>query len=182
MNITKCNIEGLLVIEPDVFKDKRGYFFESYSKKKLQDTGFEFDFVQDNESCSQRGTIRGLHFQKQPHAQGKLIRVVKGAVYDVAVDIRKNSPTYGQWFGVVLDELNKKIFWIPAGFAHGFQCLEDNTVFQYKCTDYYHPECEDSILWNDADLNIQWQNIEPVISEKDAKARSFKSYTQKLNQ
>ena len=138
MKISHTDIEGLLVLEPQIFNDSRGYFFESYSKSTFQELGITEDFVQDNESCSQKGTIRGLHFQAPPFAQGKLVRVIQGAVLDVAVDIRIGSPTYGKHFSVLLSSENKKQFWIPAGFAHGFQTLENNTIFAYKCTQVYN--------------------------------------------
>ena len=176
MDIIKPDIEGLLVIKPKIFCDSRGYFFESYNELRFHEAGLNAKFVQDNESCSQRGTIRGLHFQEPPHSQGKLIRVVSGAVFDVAVDIRKHSPTYGKWYGIKLDSVDKLMFWIPQGFAHGFQCLEDNTVFQYKCTDVYHPETENAIAWNDPDIAISWFDIPPIISEKDSHSKSFKSF------
>ena len=176
MDIIKPDIEGLLVIKPKIFCDSRGYFFESYNELRFHEAGLNAKFVQDNESCSQRGTIRGLHFQEPPHSQGKLIRVVSGAVFDVAVDIRKNSPTYGKWYGIKLDSVDKLMFWIPQGFAHGFQCLEDNTVFQYKCTDVYHPETENAIAWNDPDIAISCFDIPPIISEKDSLSKSFKSF------
>ena len=180
MIIQTTPIEGLKVIQPKVFEDSRGYFFESYNEQKFKEAGLCTEFVQDNESCSQKGTIRGLHFQEPPHCQAKLIRVVRGAVFDVAVDIRRNSPTYGKWFGVNINDKNKIMFWIPQGFAHGFQCLEDNTVFQYKCNDFYHPECENSIAWNDPDIDIKWLDIPQIISEKDSKAKHFKSFISNL--
>jgi dTDP-4-dehydrorhamnose 3,5-epimerase len=146
MEITRTEIEGLLIIQPKVFGDDRGYFFESFRLDKLRENGVDLDFVQDNESLSGKGVVRGLHFQNPPYAQGKLVRVIKGKVLDVAVDIRKNSPTYGEWHSIILSEYNKIIFWIPPGFAHGFHSMEDNTLFQYKCTNYYNKESEGSIL------------------------------------
>lgn len=177
MKITKTPIEGLLIIEPTVFGDERGYFYESFNKEKFKEiTGEEIDFIQDNQSLSAKNIVRGLHFQNPPYAQGKLVRVIKGAVIDVAVDIRKNSPTYGEHFALELSEENKKIFWIPPGFAHGFSSLEDDTIFAYKCTNYYSKESEDSIYWDDADLNIDWQVKNPIISEKDSEKKLFKNF------
>ena len=174
METIKTPIEGLLVIKPDIFEDDRGYFFESWSKKAFQDISLEF--VQDNQSLSKKGVLRGLHFQNPPFEQGKLVRVIKGAVIDVAVDIRKNSITYGQYFAINLSEENKKIFWIPPGFAHGFISLEDDTIFAYKCTQIYNKESEGSLLWDDSDLNIDWGFLNPLVSEKDMGAGSFKDY------
>tara|TARA_X000000368_G_scaffold305342_1_gene243657 strand:+ start:6636 stop:7172 length:537 start_codon:yes stop_codon:yes gene_type:complete len=174
METIKTPIEGLLVIKPDIFEDDRGYFFESWSKKAFQDISLEF--VQDNQSLSKKGVLRGLHFQNPPFEQGKLVRVIKGAVIDVAVDIRKNSITYGQYFAIKLSEENKKIFWIPPGFAHGFISLEDDTIFAYKCTQIYNNESEGSLLWDDSDLNIDWGFLNPLVSEKDMDAGSFKDF------
>ncbi len=174
METIKTPIEGLLVIKPDIFEDERGYFFESWSKKAFQDISLEF--VQDNQSLSKKGVLRGLHFQNPPFEQGKLVRVIKGAVIDVAVDIRKNSITYGQYFAIKLSEENKKIFWIPPGFAHGFISLEDDTIFAYKCTQIYNKESEGSLLWDDSDLNIDWGLLNPLVSEKDMSAGSFKDF------
>ena len=176
MEIIKTPIEGLLIIEPTVFKDDRGYFFESYNEQRFKELGVMDDFVQDNQSCSQKGVVRGLHFQKPPFAQGKLVRVVKGAVRDVAVDLRKGSPTYGQWESVVLTEGNKFMYWIPEGFAHGFVCLEDYSVFTYKCTNVYNKASEGSIRWNDPDLGIKWDIENPILSEKDKVSPLFKDF------
>ena len=176
MEIIKTSIEGLLIIKPDVFKDERGYFFESYNKERFAKEGLTMDFVQDNESKSSKGVLRGLHFQKPPYAQGKLVRVVKGSVMDVAVDLRKGSPTYGKWESVVLSEDNKLQFWIPEGFAHGFVTLEDETVFNYKCTNIYNKESEGSLLWNDPDINIDWNIENPILSEKDKVSPLFKNF------
>lgn len=173
MEIIKTDIPDLFVVEPKVFRDERGYFFESHNQKKLKDAGLELTFVQDNESKSQKGVLRGLHFQKPPYAQGKLVRVIKGKVIDVAVDIRKGSPTYGQHHAVEISEENKRMFWIPPGFAHGFVTLTDETIFFYKCTNYYNKESEGSILWNDPDLNIDWGIENPVLSEKDKNSPRF---------
>ena len=176
MEIIKTSIEGLLIIKPDVFKDERGYFFESYNKERFAKEELVMNFVQDNESKSSKGVLRGLHFQKPPYAQGKLVRVVKGSVMDVAVDLRKNSPTYGKWESRILNEDNKEMFWIPEGFAHGFLTLEDNTVFTYKCTNIYNKESECSILWNDPDINIDWNIENPILSEKDKISPLFKDF------
>lgn len=176
MELIKTSINGLLIIKPDVFKDDRGYFYESYNKERFAKVGLNIDFVQDNESKSSKGVLRGLHFQKPPFAQGKLVRVIKGAVMDVAVDLRKDSPTYGKWESVVLTEENKLQFWIPEGFAHGFVAMEDNTIFNYKCTNVYNKESEGSILWNDPDININWNIDNPILSEKDKISPLFKNF------
>lgn len=177
MKIVKTKIEGLLILEPKVYGDDRGYFLESFNKNTFKSlTNLDLDFVQDNESMSSKGVLRGLHFQKPPFAQGKLVRVVKGSVLDVAVDIRKNSPTYGCYEKVILSESNKRQFWIPEGFAHGFLTLEDNTIFNYKCTNYYSPENEGSVLWNDADLDINWGVTDPILSEKDRVSEIFTKF------
>ena len=176
MEIIKTSIEGLLIIKPDVFKDDRGYFYESYNKERFAKAGLTMDFVQDNESKSSKGVLRGLHFQKPPYAQGKLVRVTKGAVMDIAVDLRKDSPTYGKWESVVLTEENKLQFLIPEGFAHGFVTLEDDTIFAYKCTNVYNKESEGSILWNDPDINIEWNIENPILSEKDKVSPLFKNF------
>ena len=176
MELIKTSIDGLLIINPDVFKDERGYFFESYNKERFAKAGLMMDFVQDNESKSDKGVLRGLHFQKPPYAQGKLVRVIKGSVMDVAVDLRKGSPTYGKWESVVLTEENKLQFWIPEGFAHGFVALEDNTIFNYKCTNVYNKESEGSILSNDPDINISWNIDNPILSEKDKISPLFKNF------
>lgn len=167
MEIEKIFIEGPLVIRPKVFTDSRGYFFESFSSRLFNELGIKADFVQDNQSLSQKGTVRGLHFQANPYAQGKLVRVVQGAVLDVAVDIRKGSPTYGKHFDIELSAENKTMFWVPPGFAHGFSTLEDNTIFLYKCTHFYNKASEGGIFWNDPALNINWRVEEAIISEKD---------------
>lgn len=177
MEIITTSIKDLLVIKPDVFKDERGYFFEAYNKARFEAAGLMMNFVQDNESKSDKGVVRGLHYQKPPFAQGKLVRVIKGAVLDVAVDIRKNSPTYGKWVSRILSEENKEMLWIPEGFAHGFATLEDDTIFTYKCTNIYNKESEASIIWNDPDINIQWNIDNPILSEKDKKSPLFKDIT-----
>ena len=175
MNVIETKIEGLLILEPRVFGDDRGWFMESFNQKTFEQILKERNldvpqFVQDNHSFSQKNTLRGLHFQKAPYAQGKLVRVVQGKAWDVAVDIRPESKTYGQWVGVELSGENHKQFWIPEGFAHGFIALEDNTQFLYKTTDYYAKDCERSIVWNDQDLAIDWQieeNMEIQLTEKN---------------
>jgi dTDP-4-dehydrorhamnose 3,5-epimerase len=177
MEIIKTRIEGLLIIKPDVFADERGYFFESFSHEKFFKAGIELNFVQDNESMSKKGVLRGLHFQCPPFDQGKLVRVIQGSVLDVAVDIRKNSPTYGKWESVLLSGNNKLMYWIPAGFAHGFATLEDDTVFFYKCTNVYNKASEGSLLWNDPDLKIDWGIDDPVISEKDRISPGFRGFS-----
>lgn len=177
MNIIKPEIEGLLIITPRVFEDDRGTFLESFNKEKFDEAvGREVNFVQDNQSVSKKGVLRGLHFQKPPFAQGKLVRVIKGSVIDIAVDIRKNSPTYGDYVAVELTAENNEQFWIPEGFAHGFVALEDETTFLYKCTNYYAPQCEGTLLWNDPSLNIDWGISDPIISEKDAIGQEFNNF------
>ena len=176
MEIIKTPIEGLLVIKPKIFGDDRGYFFESWSKESFAKNVLNLDFVQDNQSLSSKGVLRGLHFQNPPFSQGKLVRVIKGAVLDVVVDIRKESSTYGKHFSIELNEENKTIFWIPAGFAHGFITLEDDTIFTYKCTGVYNSASEEALLWSDNDLNIDWGVINPLVSDKDLVAGSFKNY------
>jgi dTDP-4-dehydrorhamnose 3,5-epimerase len=176
MEIIKTKIPDLLIIKPAVFKDDRGYFFESYNKGKFIEQGIDQNFVQDNESKSMKGVLRGLHFQKPPFAQGKLVRVMKGAVLDVAVDLRQKSPTYGQWASIELTEDNKFMYWIPPGFAHGFITLQDDTVFFYKCTNVYNKESEGSIRWDDPTLNIHWGTDSPILSEKDKDAPLFKGF------
>jgi dTDP-4-dehydrorhamnose 3,5-epimerase len=176
MEVVQTKIPDVLIIKPQVFEDQRGYFFESYNKEKFLQQGLDQNFVQDNESKSVKGVLRGLHFQAPPFAQGKLVRVMKGAVLDVAVDIRKVSPTYGQWTSVVLTEQNKWMYWVPPGFAHGFVTLADETVFFYKVTNVYHKASEGSIRWNDPDLNINWEIENPVLSSKDQEAPLFKAF------
>lgn len=176
MEIIETKLKGVMVIKPRVFEDARGYFLESYNRNVFAEAGLNMDFVQDNQSLSQKGVLRGLHFQNQPHAQGKLVRVITGAVLDVAVDIRKNSSTYGQWFGLELTEKNKWMMYIPEGFAHGFATLADNTIFSYKCTNFYNKASEDCILWNDPDLAIDWQLTEPLLSEKDLQGKKMRDF------
>ena len=169
MEVIKTDIEGVVIIEPKVFDDARGYFFESFSQREFEEKVRKINFVQDNESMSSYGVMRGLHFQRPPFTQSKLVRCVKGAVLDVAVDIRKGSPTYGQHVAVELSEENHRQFFIPRGFAHGFSVLTDEVIFQYKCDNFYHPEAEGAIAWNDPDLNIDWKIPQDrvILSGKD---------------
>ena len=176
IKVTTCDIEGLCVIEPTVFKDERGYFMETYNQNDFKEAGLDMVFVQDNQSMSTRGVLRGLHYQKQ-FPQGKLVRVVRGTVFDVAVDLRTDSKTYGKWFGVELSAENKKQFYIPEGFAHGFLVLSDEAEFVYKCTDFYHPGDEGGMAWNDPEIGIEWplqDGVELIISEKDQKWGGFR--------
>jgi len=171
MNARPTKIPDVLILEPRVFEDSRGYFFESFNSRELAALGIDRPFVQDNQSRSTRGVLRGLHYQIQ-QAQGKLVRVVRGEVFDVAVDIRKSSPTFGQWVGVRLSEQNKQMFWIPPGFAHGFLVLSESADFLYKTTDFYSPAHERTIRWNDPQLAIEWPlEVEPMVSAKDAQGR-----------
>lgn len=169
MNVIKTKIEGVVIIEPRIYNDERGYFFESFSERDFCKNIREVRFCQDNESCSTHGVLRGLHFQKPPFAQSKLVRVVKGEVLDVAVDIRRGSPTFGQYVSVRLSEDNKLQFFIPRGFAHGFSVLSETAVFQYKCDNFYAPQSEGAIAWNDPDIAVDWQlnPDEVILSEKD---------------
>ena len=176
MLIEKTDIQGLLIIKPDVFEDQRGYFFESYNEEKFLKLGIDTKFLQDNESKSGKGVLRGLHFQVPPYQQGKLVRAIKGAVLDVEVDLRKSSQTYGKWASMELSEKNKWMYWIPAGFAHGFLTLEEDTVFFYKCTQVYHKESERGIAWNDPDLKIDWGTDHPLVSQKDTTAGRFRDF------
>lgn len=178
ITVTTCEIEGLKVIEPKVFGDARGYFFESYNYNDYAAAGITQEFVQDNQSASKKGVLRGLHFQKE-FPQDKLVRVIRGQVYDVAVDLREGSKTFGQWYGVLLSEENKKQFFIPKNFAHGFLVLSDYAEFAYKCTDFYHPDDEGGIAWNDPDIGIAWpieEGIELTLSDKDKKWPGIKEY------
>ena len=180
INVTTCEIEGLKVIEPTVFGDSRGYFFESYNYNDYKAAGIPEVFVQDNQSASKKGVLRGLHFQKE-FPQDKLVRVIRGEVFDVAVDLREGSATYGKWYGVILSEENKKQFFIPKGFAHGFLVLSDYAEFAYKCTDFYHPNDEGGLLYNDPDIGIEWPGIDEIeltMSEKDMKWPGIKEYTE----
>ncbi|MDE8652284.1 dTDP-4-dehydrorhamnose 3,5-epimerase [Novosphingobium album (ex Liu et al. 2023)] len=172
MELTPTEIEGLLIVEPRVFGDERGFFLESWNRHTFAQLGLDLDFVQDNHSRSARGVLRGLHYQ-QPNPQGKLVRVVAGRAWDVAVDLRAGSPTYGRWVGVELSAENKRMFWVPPGFAHGFVSLEDGTDFLYKCTAFYDPANEHSLMWNDPTVGIEWplDGIEPQLSAKDKVGR-----------
>ena len=177
MTIHNSSINGVFIIKPTVFKDSRGYFFESFNSKFFKEkTNIDITFVQDNQSCSQKNVLRGLHFQKPPYDQGKLVSVIKGSVFDVAVDIRKNSPTYGKHFTAILSDKNHHMMYLPPGMAHGFLTLENNTIFSYKCTNYYNKESEGCILWNDHDLNIDWLTNDVILSEKDKKGEKFCSF------
>ena len=171
IKVTTCEIEGLCVIEPTVFGDERGYFMETYNQNDMAEAGLNMVFVQDNQSMSTKGVLRGLHFQIN-YPQGKLVRVINGEVFDVAVDLREGSATYGKWHGEMLSAENKKQFYIPEGFAHGFYVLSDTAEFVYKCTDFYHPNDEGGILWNDAEIGIDWPlvpDVPIILSEKDKK-------------
>lgn len=174
MEIIRTAIPEVLIVKPDVFSDNRGYFFETFHEEKFLLSGISGPFVQDNESCSQKGVLRGLHYQLPPFAQGKLVRVISGAVCDVAVDIRRESPTFGQYVAMELSAENKLIAWIPEGFAHGFVSLVDNTIFAYKCSNVYHKASERSILWNDPEIGIQWGIDSPLLSSKDLEAPLLK--------
>jgi dTDP-4-dehydrorhamnose 3,5-epimerase len=176
MEFVETKLKGVVVIKPKVFEDPRGYFYESYNQSTFKQAGLDLNFVQDNQSLSQKGVLRGLHLQNNPWAQGKLVRVISGAVFDVAVDIRKSSPTYGQWFGVELSGKNKWMMYIPEGFAHGFLTLEDNTVFSYKCTNFYNKASEDCLLWNDPDIGIDWNVTSPLLSEKDLQGKPLREF------
>ena len=171
INVTKCEIEGLYIIEPSVHGDSRGYFMETYNQKDMEEAGLTMTFVQDNQSMSTKGVLRGLHFQKQ-YPQGKLVRVIKGRVFDVAVDLRANSKTYGQWFGVELTAENKKQFYISEGFAHGFLVLSDEAEFCYKVTDFYHPGDEGGLAWNDPEIGIEWPELEGLY-QGNASAKGY---------
>ncbi len=173
MNIIKTPLPGVIIIEPRVFGDERGFFLETFREDVFTNAGLNIHFVQDNHSRSRHGVLRGLHYQLvQP--QGKLVRVATGEVYDVAVDVRLGSPTFGKWFGTVLDEKSKRMMYIPSGFAHGFVVISDSADFIYKCTDYYHPESEQGIAWNDPDIGIEWPKVNVELSEKDNRYPSLK--------
>ena len=174
-NFIKTEIDGVIIVEPRVFGDERGYFMETYQETAFKEAGISSDFVQDNQSKSRKGVLRGLHFQNN-HPQAKLVRVIKGEVFDVAVDLRKDSKSYGKWVGVLLSEANKRQFYVPRGFAHGFLVLSEEAEFVYKCDDFYHPEDEGGVMWNDPDIGIEWPTIdaEILLSEKDKKHPKFK--------
>lgn len=173
MDVIDTNIFGVKIIQPKVFGDERGFFLETFEKQRYQAMlNIDYDFVQDNHSRSSKGVLRGLHFQSI-NPQGKLVRVVRGEVFDVAVDIRKDSPTYGKWHGIILSEQNKTQFWIPPGLAHGFVVLSDSADFEYKCTDYYNPINEGCLIWNDPDVGIKWPLSNPLLSVKDQKGKTL---------
>ena len=175
MTIKTTDLEDVLLITPKVFFDERGYFMETFNQKNFERFS-DIKFVQDNESLSQKNVLRGLHFQKPPFAQAKLVRVIQGSIYDVAVDLRKDSQNYGKYFGHILSSENKHQLFIPIGFAHGFLSLEDNTIINYKCSNFYEKEAEDAILWNDEDLGIPWGISHPIIAEKDLVAQKFSKF------
>jgi dTDP-4-dehydrorhamnose 3,5-epimerase len=170
MNVIPCEIEGLRIIEPKVFGDERGFFLETWNRQRYHAAGLDFDFVQDNVSLSRRGILRGLHFQN-PYSQGKLVHVLQGEVFDVAVDLRRSSPTFGRWHGLTLSGENKRQFFIPPGFAHGFLVLSETAMFAYKCTEFYAPQNELTLAWNDPAIGIQWPLDNPQLSEKDARGQ-----------
>jgi dTDP-4-dehydrorhamnose 3,5-epimerase len=178
MKIIETKIPDVKLIEPNVFDDQRGFFYESFNQKNFNEAiGYPISFVQDNHSRSVKDTIRGIHYQLPPHPQGKLVRVTAGKVFDVAVDLRKSSPTFGKWVGELLSDENRRQLWIPPGFAHGFLVLSDSAEFQYKCTDFYAPECEQTIYWQDEELGIAWpirKGKNPIVSGKDNAGISFK--------
>ena len=181
MLVKESPLRGLFILNPSVFEDERGYFFESFNSKLFAEkTGLNKTFVQDNESKSQKNVLRGLHFQNPPFAQGKLVRVVKGSVLDVAVDIRRESNTYGRHIKQVLSEQNKTVMYIPEGFAHGFVTLENDTIFSYKCTNFYNKESEECLVWNDKLLDINWEIEKPILSEKDQLGKNFSSFVSKF--
>mgnify|MGYP001487226890 FL=1 len=181
MTIHNTSIKGLFIIEPNVFEDSRGYFFESFNAKSFKEkTNLDVSFIQDNQSASQKYVLRGLHFQNPPFDQGKLVSVVRGSVLDVAVDIRKNSPTYGQHFKAILSDKNHHMMYLPSGMAHGFLTLEENTIFTYKCTNFYNKSSEGCILWNDPDLNIDWNVKDAILSKKDQQGENFRSFVSKF--
>ncbi len=177
MEILTAPIAGLLIIKPRVFEDERGYFYESYASDLYREAGITSAFMQDNQSSSKLGTLRGLHFQASPFEQGKLVRVISGKVLDIAVDIRKGSPTYGQHFSIELSGKNHTQFWIPPGFAHGFLALEEGTIFCYKCTNTYNKSSEGGINWNDPELKIQWGNESPLVSSKDEELPFLRNFS-----
>lgn len=181
MKAIKTEIEGLIILEPTVHGDNRGYFMEAFSDKVFRSLVGDVDFVQENESKSKYGVVRGLHFQEEPFAQAKLVRAVSGVIWDIAVDIRKGSPTFGKYVAIELSEDNKRQLFIPRGFAHGFSVLSEEAIFQYKCDNYYNPESEDAILWNDAELDIDWRIPEQdvIVSDKDKKNNPFSSLLMK---
>ncbi len=180
MIFEKTDFEGLFVIKPKIFGDSRGYFFESFNQNNFEKNGINCYFIQDNQSLSNKNIVRGLHFQNPPFAQDKLVRVINGKVLDVVVDIRKDSKTYGKHFSIELSEENKAMLFIPKGFAHGFASLEDNTIFSYKCSNFYNIESESGLMWNDSHFNIDWQVENPILSEKDMNYNSFENFISKF--
>ena len=177
MEVKKTKINGVFLIKPQIFKDKRGYFFESFNSKEFRKAiGLDVQFIQDNQSLSSKNVLRGLHFQHPPFAQAKLVSVIKGEVLDVVVDIRKGSDTYGEYIAEHLSEENHQQLYIPEGMAHGFLTLKDDTIFTYKCSNYYHKDSEDGIIWNDSSLNIDWNIKNPLVSEKDQLVQNFSSF------
>jgi dTDP-4-dehydrorhamnose 3,5-epimerase len=176
MEFIETLLPGCFIIKPKVFEDPRGYFFECYNEALFRKNGISTNFVQDNQSMSQKDVVRGLHFQAPPYAQGKLVRVLAGSVLDVVVDIRKELPTYGKYFALELSAENKIMLWVPEGFAHGFLTLEDNTVFHYKCTNFYNKVSEGGISWNDPNLAINWGTGNPILSEKDKTLSAFRDF------
>ncbi len=181
MQFSPLYIPDVIEIQPIVFEDNRGHFFEFYHKERFKQAGIDVDFVQDNQSSSSKNVLRGLHFQVPPFAQAKLVRVLKGSVLDIVVDIRADSKTYGKYVAVVLDDKKKNMLFIPEGFAHGFMTMEDNTIFQYKCSNYYNKQSEDCILWKDVDLNIDWKTDNPIISDKDKIGKNFNDFISPFN-
>ncbi len=173
MNVVRCELDGLLIIEPKAFGDARGFFMETWNQRRYRDAGLQVNFVQDNISVSRRGALRGLHFQN-PSPQGKLVSVLQGEVFDVAVDLHRSSPTFGKWHGLRLSEVNKRQFFVPAGFAHGFLVLSETAMFHYKCTDFYSPKDEMTLRWDDPAIGIEWPMKQPTLSEKDAKGLLLK--------
>jgi len=174
MQLQKTKFEGLLLLQPNIYKDDRGAFLESWNSDTFQKLNLDISFLQDNQSMSHKNVLRGLHFQKEPHAQGKLVRVTRGSAMDVVVDMRRESKTFGEHFKIKLDSEKGNMMWIPAGFAHGFVALENNTVFQYKCDAVYHPDAEECLLWNDPELNIDWGVKDPIVSSKDQQGKLLK--------
>jgi len=178
MKFAKTDLKDVFLITPQVFQDERGFFLESYSKKKFQENGIKAEFVQDNHSKSlKKGTLRGLHFQLPPYTQAKLVRVIKGKIFDVVVDLRKNSPTFGKWQGFELSYKNFLILFVPRGFAHGFCTLEDEVEVEYKCDNFYWPQSDSGLIWNDSMLKINWPVDNPILSEKDKRQQSFTDFT-----
>lgn len=180
MNVEKTYIEGLLILTPKIFTDDRGFFLETYNENNYKSLGITEDFVQDNMSCSKKGVIRGLHFQRDPHGQGKLVFVPKGRVLDITVDIRPSSPTFGKYFAIELSSENKKQLFVPTGFLHGFVALDDDTLFSYKCTNNYNKESEAGVIWNDEDLAVNWGDGEKIISDKDGVLSTWKELKESL--